>query len=36
VRDAKLAVTLGTLVREKQARWTPQEVEKAKKEFFGN
>jgi hypothetical protein len=35
VRDAKLAGTLSNLVCEKQERWTPERVEKAKKEFFG-
>ena len=35
VRDAKLAQTLANLVRQKQERWSPHQVEKAKKELFG-
>lgn len=35
VREAKLAETLATLVREKQPRWSIAEIDKAKKEIFG-
>jgi hypothetical protein len=35
VRDAKLAETLAGLVRDKQERWSPERLAKAKKEIFG-
>ena len=35
VREAELAKTVGTLVRDKQERWSDKQVEQARKEIFG-
>lgn len=35
VRDAKLVETLGSLIRDRQGRWSAEQVEKTKTEIFG-